>query len=91
MRLRLLLAGMGIVLASFCTYPTMAQGRADAPPAFDVKEHYTKYESYIPVRDGKIVLGVTTLVIVLFLLAAFKPAWRPLCLIAQGWGTVAAF
>src|SRR5436309_949288 len=30
-----------------------AQGRPDAAPAFDLKEHYTKYEAYIPMRDGK--------------------------------------
>ena len=29
-----------------------AQNRPDAPPDFDVKEHYTKYEYRIPMRDG---------------------------------------
>src|SRR6201987_413454 len=29
-----------------------AQNRPDAPPDFDVKEHYTKYEYRIPTRDG---------------------------------------
>jgi putative CocE/NonD family hydrolase len=29
-----------------------AQSRADAPPEFSIKEHYTKYEYPIPMRDG---------------------------------------
>ena len=29
---------------------TLAQPK---PEAFDVREHYTKYEYYIPMRDGK--------------------------------------
>ncbi len=29
-----------------------AQNRPDSPPDFDVKEHYTKYEYRIPMRDG---------------------------------------
>jgi putative CocE/NonD family hydrolase len=29
-----------------------AETKADEPPAYDVKEHYTKYEYRIPMRDG---------------------------------------
>ncbi|HEV2987146.1 MAG TPA: CocE/NonD family hydrolase [Candidatus Angelobacter sp.] len=53
MLVRSLLAGIGIIFASLATFPAIAQARPDAPPAFDVKEHYTKYESYILMRDGK--------------------------------------
>jgi putative CocE/NonD family hydrolase len=31
-----------------------SRGHADAPPEFNVKEHYTKYEFRIPMRDGKL-------------------------------------
>src|SRR5438552_1491047 len=33
----------------------VAAVRAQAPaaPAFDIRAHYTKYEHYIPMRDGK--------------------------------------
>lgn len=48
-----LLVGLGIFIVTICSYPATAQGRPDAPPAFDLKEHYTKYEAYIPMRDGK--------------------------------------
>jgi putative CocE/NonD family hydrolase len=35
-------------------YPISAQPQAQArPEAYDVREHYTKYEYYIPMRDGK--------------------------------------
>jgi uncharacterized protein len=30
------------------------RGHADAPPEFNVKEHYTKYEYRVPMRDGKL-------------------------------------
>jgi uncharacterized protein len=30
-----------------------SRGHADTPPEFNVKEHYTKYEFRIPMRDGK--------------------------------------
>jgi len=30
-----------------------SRGHADAPPEFNVKEHYTKYEFRLPMRDGK--------------------------------------
>jgi putative CocE/NonD family hydrolase len=53
MRLKSLLAGLGIAVAGLCSYPATAQGRPETPSTFDVKEHYTKYESYIPMRDGK--------------------------------------
>ena len=36
--------------AMSCPSPSPAQTK---PDAFDVKEHYTKYEHYIPMRDGK--------------------------------------
>ncbi len=29
------------------------QAKPDAPPPFNVREHYTKYEYSIPMRDGK--------------------------------------
>jgi putative CocE/NonD family hydrolase len=32
--------------------PLPAQTKPDAPPEFDVKAHYTKYEFRIPMRDG---------------------------------------
>jgi hypothetical protein len=31
-----------------------SRGHADAPPDFNVKEHYTKYEFRVPMRDGKL-------------------------------------
>ncbi len=37
------------VLPSFA----FAQNKPDAPPPFDVRAHYTKYEYAIPMRDGK--------------------------------------
>jgi hypothetical protein len=51
MRVKPLLAGM--IFAFLFASMAPGQGRPDAPPAFDVREHYTKYESYIPMRDGK--------------------------------------
>src|SRR5947199_1790044 len=53
MRATRLLLGLGIFIVTICSYPATAQGRPDAAPAFDLKEHYTKYEAYIPMRDGK--------------------------------------
>jgi uncharacterized protein len=47
MRLKPLLV---VLLASLCPSPPFAQTK---PETFDVKEHYTKYEYYIPMRDGK--------------------------------------
>jgi putative CocE/NonD family hydrolase len=50
MRLQSLLLVLGTTIA-FLHPPTLfAQPR---PEAFDVREHYTKYEYYIPMRDGK--------------------------------------
>jgi uncharacterized protein len=46
------------VLAATCLLSGMfergavAQAKADAAPAYDVKAHYTKYEYRIPMRDG---------------------------------------
>ncbi len=53
MRATRLLFGLGILVVTICSYTATAQARPDAAPAFDVKEHYTKYEEYIPMRDGK--------------------------------------
>ena len=39
-----------ILIASAALLP--AQTKPDAPPEFDVKAHYTKYEYRIPMRDG---------------------------------------
>src|SRR5271165_6804512 len=41
------------VLAAITLSQAAAQGKPDAPPPFDVREHYTKYEYSIPMRDGK--------------------------------------
>jgi hypothetical protein len=53
MLVRSLLSALGMIFASLATFPVIAQGRPDTPPAFDVKQYYTKYESYITMRDGK--------------------------------------
>jgi len=45
----LLLAVALIVVPSIWSH-----GHADAPPEFNVKEHYTKYEYRVPMRDGKL-------------------------------------
>ena len=34
------------------SFRAAAQNRPDAPPEFSIKEHYTKYEYRIPMRDG---------------------------------------
>ena len=44
-----LLAVVVVVLPFFAS----AQNKPEAPPAFDVPAHYTKYEYSIPMRDGK--------------------------------------
>jgi putative CocE/NonD family hydrolase len=49
MRLQSLLVILGTTCAFLCP-STVAQPK---PEAFDVREHYTKYEYYIPMRDGK--------------------------------------
>ena len=41
------------VLTAIALSNAAAQGKPDAPPPFDVREHYTKYEYSIPMRDGK--------------------------------------
>ena len=40
-----------VFAVSILTTPLVAQNRPDAPE-FDTKEHYTKYEYRIPMRDG---------------------------------------
>jgi putative CocE/NonD family hydrolase len=40
-----------ILVALACTANLFAQGKPDGPE-FDIKEHYTKYEYRIPMRDG---------------------------------------
>jgi uncharacterized protein len=42
---------MGLIALSTSTLH--AQPKPDAPPAYNVKENYTKYEYRIPMRDGK--------------------------------------
>src|SRR5438477_11245244 len=41
-----------LLLLLTLTTALCAQNRHDAPTEFDVKEHYTKYEYRIPMRDG---------------------------------------
>jgi putative CocE/NonD family hydrolase len=41
-----------VVILIALAVPLSAQTRPDAPPEFDVKAHYTKYEYRIPMRDG---------------------------------------
>src|SRR5271166_6449941 len=41
------------ILAALALSQAVAQSKPDAPPPFDVREHYTKYEYAIPMRDGK--------------------------------------
>jgi putative CocE/NonD family hydrolase len=41
-----------LLLLLTLTTALCAQNRPDAPTEFDVKEHYTKYEYRIPMRDG---------------------------------------
>jgi uncharacterized protein len=48
-RFWLLLAAASLILVP-AIYPS---SDADAPPEFNVKQHYTKYEYRIPMRDGK--------------------------------------
>ncbi len=50
MRLKFAFITPALAIAALC--PTQAPAQA-APQGFDVKEYYTKYEYYIPVRDGK--------------------------------------
>src|SRR5207248_830537 len=48
---RILLLATAVVVASGA--PGIAQQAAPAEPQFDVRAHYTKFEYYIPTRDGK--------------------------------------
>ena len=48
---RILLLATAVVIAS-CG-PGIAQQAPPAEPQFDVRAHYTKFEHYIPMRDGK--------------------------------------
>ena len=41
------------VLAAIMLSQAAAQSKSEAAPIFDVREHYTKYEYSIPMRDGK--------------------------------------
>jgi putative CocE/NonD family hydrolase len=41
-----------LLLPSLICFNAIAQNRPDAPPEFTIKEHYTKYEYRIPMRDG---------------------------------------
>jgi putative CocE/NonD family hydrolase len=50
MRLQSLLVTLGTTIAFLHPSSTLAQSK---PEGFDVREHYTKYEYYIPMRDGK--------------------------------------
>lgn len=49
---RLLMASL-ISFSALSTFALQAQPKPDAPPAYNVKENYTKYEYRIPMRDGK--------------------------------------
>jgi len=42
-----------ILFALFAWLPIKGMGQGTTPPPFTVKEHYTKKEVYIPMRDGK--------------------------------------
>jgi len=46
------IAGL-LFAACIVTQAASAQAPIAKPPAFDVKAHYTKYEYYISMRDGK--------------------------------------
>jgi putative CocE/NonD family hydrolase len=41
------------VLAAITLSQAAAQNKPETPPPFNVREHYTKYEYSIPMRDGK--------------------------------------
>lgn len=41
------------VLAAITLSQAAAQNKPETPPPFNVREHYTKYEDSIPMRDGK--------------------------------------
>jgi hypothetical protein len=53
MRLKPLLAAFGITAATFFPNQAITQSKPEAPPTFDLKEYYSKYEYFIPMRDGK--------------------------------------
>ena len=44
--------GLVSLLLIFAVFPLTAQDKPEAPPKFDVRAHYTKYEYRIPMRDG---------------------------------------
>src|SRR4051812_11752212 len=48
---RILLLATAVVMASGA--PGIAQQATPTEPQFDVRAHYTKFEHYIPMRDGK--------------------------------------
>jgi putative CocE/NonD family hydrolase len=50
LRSRAVVLALTITAAACCPSPGAAQSK---PDAFDPKMHYTKYEYYIPMRDGK--------------------------------------
>ena len=41
-----------LLLPNLIAFSAAAQSRSDPPPEFSIKEHYTKYEYRIPMRDG---------------------------------------
>src|SRR5580658_6942363 len=41
-----------LLLPKLISFNAAAQSRSDPPPEFSIKEHYTKYEYRIPMRDG---------------------------------------
>lgn len=43
-----------LALAVIAVPSIWSRGHAEAPPEFNVKEHYTKYEYRVPMRDGKL-------------------------------------
>ena len=44
--------GLVSLLLIFAVFPLAAQDKPEAPPQFDIRAHYTKYEYRIPMRDG---------------------------------------
>ena len=46
------LAALLAAIAAIGSVTAVAQNKPEAPPAYDVREHYTKFEFAIPMRDG---------------------------------------
>ena len=48
-----LIALSGSITSASASASVYIQAAADAPAAYNLKEHYTKYECKVPMRDGK--------------------------------------